>query len=582
MIPLLLTNKELGSSHGTVAGIISIYLRLSMFNLVSLVKIKSSFLSVHTLVLFAVVLSLGTQNAGAQVQPNAASLLRDTQQGTGLFDVQQTSDVTLGSLSGSQTLAPGGEKMLINLVSIEDASVFSEAQLLQVLTEGLGHVPGVRYDMAGLLGLAQTITDHYRTKGYPFASAYLPAQKVSDGTLTIKVLEGQYGSVTTSGLEGVAEPAKIYIKGLSTGKVIEQDTLARTVLILGDMPGVSAVPVLSPGETVGTGDLNIEVAETLGWDGSFELNNHGNHHADDIHWRINLGLNRLATFGDRLSLSLLRAHGKTTLGNISYGFAMGSNGLRGDVSSLRHEYSLRAGFIGFEGHSEAQSLTVSYPIIRSSQTNLLASLKYEQGTMSDAFNSVSYEDKTSRVSALSLQFDHGDTLGGGGLTFGNLTYSHGDIGSTSAAAVQGRFNKLALAISRRQALASGFNLLVHANGQSSAKVLNGSQQITLGGATGIRAYSTDEASGTSGGYLQSELHYGFGAYDAFVLYDVGTILAEGANPKRTLSGYGLGLKVTQGMFQGSVSVAWKGIGGDAQADTLQHNPQVWAEINYSF
>jgi hemolysin activation/secretion protein len=261
---------------------------------------------------------------------------------------------------------------------------------------------------------------------------------------------------------------------------------------------------------------------------------------------------------------------------------MGSNGLRGDVSSLRHEYSLRAGFIGFEGHSEAQSLTVSYPIIRSSQTNLLASLKYEQGTMSDAFNSVSYEDKTSRVSALSLQFDHGDTLGGGGLTFGNLTYSHGDIGSTSAAAVQGRFNKLALAISRRQALASGFNLLVHANGQSSAKVLNGSQQITLGGATGIRAYSTDEASGTSGGYLQSELHYGFGAYDAFVLYDVGTILAEGVNPKRTLSGYGLGLKVTQGMFQGSVSVAWKGIGGDAQADTLQHNPQVWAEINYSF
>ena len=124
MIPLLLSNKELGSSHGTVAGIISIYLRLSMFNLVSLVKIKSSFLSVHTLVLFAVVLSLGTQNAGAQVQPNAASLLRDTQQGTGLFDVQQTSDVTLGSLSGSQTLAPGGEKMLINLVSIKDASVF--------------------------------------------------------------------------------------------------------------------------------------------------------------------------------------------------------------------------------------------------------------------------------------------------------------------------------------------------------------------------------------------------------------------------------------------------------------------------
>jgi len=531
-----------------------------MFNPISFCKIELSLLQLSTLSLFAAVLFLSAQNAGAQAQLSPA------------LDVP----------SASQKIAPGGEKMLINVVSIEGSSAFSEAQLLQVLTEVLGHRPETNYDMAGLLSLGEALTNHYRIKGYPFAYAYLPAQKISDGRLIIKVLEGRYGLVTTSGEKGVAGPAKDYIKALNTGEVIEQDTLARTVLILGDIPGFSAVPVLSAGENVGTGDLDIEVAEALGWDGSFTLNNHGSRSTGDTQIRINLGRNRVINFGDRLSLSVSRSNGEMTLGEMSYGFAMGGSGLRGEVSSSRNDYALGAEFVGIGGHSETQSITLSYPVVRSSQTNLKASLGYEKGAMSDGLNGVSFEDKMSRVSSVSLQFDHGDALGGGGLTFGSFIYSHGDIGSTSAAAVQGRFNKLALDISRRQALLGGFNLLVHANGQTSMSVLNGSQQISLGGATGVRAYPSGEASGTLGGYLQSELHYGVGSYDAFVLYDVGTILAKGVNPKRTLSGYGLGLKVTQAALQGSVSLAWKGIGGKAQADTQQRNPQAWAEINYSF
>ena len=196
-------------------------------------------------------------------------------------------------------------------------------------------------------------------------------------------------------------------------------------------------PVLSAGENVGTGDLDIEVAKTLGWDGSFTLNNHGSRHTGDLQGRINLGLNRLVNFGDRLSLSVLRSNGEYTLGEMSYGFAMGGSGLRGEVSSSRNDYALGADFMGIGGHSETQSITLSYPVFRSSQTNLTASLGREKGAMSDGLNGVSFDDKMSRVSSVSLQFDHGDALGGGGLTFGNFTYSHGDIGSTSAAAVQG-------------------------------------------------------------------------------------------------------------------------------------------------
>jgi hemolysin activation/secretion protein len=528
--------------------------------------------------LFATALCLGAQSAAAQVQPDAGSLLRDTQQSAASSFAQQASDVALSEQGASQTVVPGGAKILVNVVSIRGLSVFSEAALLAVL----GHKAGMRYDMAGLLGLGEAITNYYRQEGYPFAYAFLPAQKVSDGTLIIEVLEGRYGSITTSGAGDLAGPAGAYTKALKAGDVIAQDPLARTVLILGDVPGITVAPVLRPGTEVGTGDLDIAVAEAPGWDGSVALNNHGNRYAGDISWRINLGFNRLLTFGDRLSLSLLRSNGEMTLGEIGYGFAVGGSGLRGDVSLARYDYALGDDFAGFDGSLETLSTTLSYPIVRSTQTNLTASLGYKYAEMSDWLDGVSFDDKTSRVLSASLRFDHRDAWGGGGQTSGSFTLSGGDITSTSGVAVQGPFSKLGLDVSRQQSLSGGFSLLVRANGQTSANPLNGSQQISLGGATGVRAYPSGEAGGASGGYLQSELHYALGAYAAFVFYDVGAIAAEGIEPARTLSGYGVGLRMQQGALQGSISAAWKGVGGEAQSDTLQRNPQVWAEINYSF
>ena len=43
---------------------------------------------------------------------------------------------------------------------------------------------------------ANEITDYYQNKGYISTIAYLPPQKVKDGTIEIKILEGKYGNVT--------------------------------------------------------------------------------------------------------------------------------------------------------------------------------------------------------------------------------------------------------------------------------------------------------------------------------------------------------------------------------------------------
>ena len=98
----------------------------------------------------------------------------------------------------------------------------------------------------------------------------------------------------------------------------------------------------------------------------------------------------------------------------------------------------------------------------------------------------------------------------------------------------------------------------------------------------MRAYPAGEASATSGAILQAELRYTRGLYNPFVFYDAGKIKADGQEPARSLSGYGVGLRITQGPFKGAISVAWKGAGGAAQSDTRQSDPTIWANISYAF
>ena len=129
------------------------------------------------------------------------------------------------------------------------------------------------------MALADRITAHYRHEGYSFARAYLPKQEVTGGRLTITVLEGRYGTVRTSGEETLARPAAAFLKTLKSYDVIAQSPLERATLLLGDLPGITAFPVLRPGSARGTGDLDVAVSRSKRWDGTFSLDNHGNRYA---------------------------------------------------------------------------------------------------------------------------------------------------------------------------------------------------------------------------------------------------------------------------------------------------------------
>jgi hemolysin activation/secretion protein len=516
-------------------------------------------------------LSLSIPNTWAQAQRSTAetALLAEN-----VIQLQK-------NVSRSATLA--GVKVAIDSISIQGNSVFSEAALLTTL----GHVKGVSYDMAGLQDLANTITNHYRTAGFLFASAYLPPQSVSGGTIIIKVLEGRYGSITAAGEGSIAQSAQAYLHVLEAGAVITQAKLTRAVLILGDVPSVIAKPVLRLGSEVNTADLEVMVSEARNWDGSFTVDNHSSRYNAGVNGRLSLGFNDVLNFGDRLSLlwdNSLRGgtYGDSTTYEVGYGFALGSDGLLGKALMSQSSYQLGYEFMGFSGSSKALLVGLSYPLIRSIQTNLTISVDSDYNNLNHNLNGVRYSQQRSRGVSSSLKFDHRDGWFGGGQTFGSMTLDLGQLWPTAYESEPSHVSKLVVDVSRQQSLFGPLSLFVNINRYTNANPLNDYHKTALGGVRGVRAYHSGESVGASGGHLQTELNYGFGTYQPFAFYDIGAIGAQTTHAGRTLSGYGLGMRIAQGRVQGAVSAAWKGVGGPDQSGTQQRTPRVWAHIKVSF
>jgi hemolysin activation/secretion protein len=205
---------------------------------------------------------------------------------------------------------------------------------------------------------------------------------------------------------------------------------------------------------------------------------------------------------------------------------------------------------------------------------------------------LSTKKKSSTSLPLTLQFDHLDSLGLGGISYGSLGWTPGQLTLNSNLAgadrgnTRGRFEKVNFDGVRLQALPANFSLYGHASGQWSKKNLGSSEGFDLGGASGVRAYPSGEASGNVGWLAQVELRISFNQWSPYVFYDDGTIKTDAkpainATNKRQLSGGGVGLRLSQSSWSADAVLAWRAKGGVATADTSSDpKPRVWITAEY--
>ncbi len=481
--------------------------------------------------------------------------------------------------------AQGGAKVSLQAINLKGNSIFCNDELL----EQLGDIRGREYDLAGLQELANRISLYYRAQGYPFARALLPAQDLAGGELVIQVLEGRYGQVSTSGDPAIAAAALPYVAALALGEPIESNKLERNLLILGDLPGIAAIPVMRPGATVGTGDLDIQMSPTDRFAGRFSVDNHGSRFSGAYRGRADVLARRLLMVGDELSVSALYSNEDTWLGGLTYSAPLTANGLRGFVGYSHTDYTLGKGFEGYTGTAKVSSLGISYPWLRSQMSNIRLQATYQYKDLDDDVNFANYTKATqSRSLPVALLFDHRDGWGGGGVSWGSLTLTPGklDIDQTAAGSVGYDFFKANLDLARLQALASDLTLYGRLSGQwSDRKNLDGSESFYLGGPNGVRAFPVGEGSDSRGWLAQLELRYTLdNGLSPYLLIDGGSTPNGGidAGDDRTVSGAGFGVRYNYSAWSADLVSAWKLEGGKAQSDGRQKDPCFWFNLAYSF
>ncbi|KGD99021.1 polymerase [Achromobacter sp. RTa] len=529
--------------------------------------------------------------AGAQQIPNAGRVLQE--QATEPQPPAPAPDLNLSSPVPA-TAAPGGPQAGVSRVELTGNQAFSSEQLLAQL----GDYQGKSYDLAGMQGLANQLTRYYHDAGYPFARVYLPAQGLERGLLRLQVVEGRYGRVQAEGDAALAAKAQSYLSPLRSGDIIESAPLERAALLLSDLPGIAVSPIIRPGQQMGTGDLMVQVERADRVNGSVGLDNQGNRYTGQYRANAALSINSPFMLGDQITLRAQHTSENLNYGDVGYSAPLGSSGLRGRIGYGYTGYELGKEFSDLDAHGTAKvaSMGLSYPLVRSQSRNLTVGIDFLHKKLRDDYRAAEIvQNKFSNSVPVSAQFDLRDSLGGGGLTYGAVTWTPGTLkldgdlaaGDRVSARSAGHYSKLNLDIARVQSISSRWSLFGRFSGQWTNDNLDSSEDFGLGGPAGVRAYPVGEGYGDRGWLTQLEVRYAAGAISPFAFYDAGRVQISthpwlAGDNFRQVAGAGVGARVAVGGWRGEATVAWRTDGGGPQSDNRDVKPLFWLSAQYLF
>jgi len=422
---------------------------------------------------------------------------------------------------------------------------------------------GQTLTLAQLNAAAARITDYYHRHGYLVSRAYVPAQQSPDGTVRIAVLEARYGNVTLDNHSSVHD-AKLAagLAPLQSGAPINTGPLDRSLLLLGDLPGVAAHGTLRPGSAVGTSDLQVEVDDIARLSGDLGVDNYGNRYTGRPRFSGDFYLNNPLHQGDQLSFSGLTEGTGMNYGRLAYQYPLTSNGLTlgTAVSALdyRLNHNAEVAALGANGNAQKESVWLSQALIRGRSFNLWGQIEYDHQHLNDLISSSGLENARDTNSwTLGLT---ANALNRNGSTSGNLSLTTGRLGFGNSAAqsadleganLGGNYTKWNLNLSHLQQLASNTALYLSFAGQAANKNLDASEQFILGGPTSVRAYDLGAVVGAQGYVATAELRqtlplHWMGTWQATAFFDNGfaqvnrDMYAPGSNTA-ILDGAGVGL-----------------------------------------
>lgn len=469
----------------------------------------------------------------------------------------------------AQDVPEGAEDIRFNLsmIQFEGVSVYNTQALEPVYANRLG----TEISLADVYAIAARLTTKYRNEGYILTQVVVPPQTIEGGVVRLRVVEGFVDSITVDGPDkgGDLNLVRRYASRISTGQALNAAELERTLLLINDLPGVTARSILSPSpRQTGAADLRI-IVERDPYDALLAIDNFGSRYLGPVQLSAFGASNSFFGNNERISAQFVLAPDPdigTELAYMSLAYEQPLNRHGTKVRATASHTSTEPGYdldqFGVKGRSQFLAATLSHPFIRSRTKNLYADLTFDWRDIESRNRLEATREDRIRAARLGMRYEFLDTLLGVGINSVNLQVSKGlDIFGSSDKNDQfltrtdgdPTFLKANAEIQRLQRLYEKLNILVVARGQISDGPLLSSEEFGVGGFELGRGFDPSEIIGDEGIAGKVELQWNqpypwnfVQDYQLYSFFDAGRVWNDDATTssqkKDTITSAGFGIR----------------------------------------
>ncbi|MDB5764468.1 MAG: polypeptide-transport-associated domain protein ShlB-type [Herminiimonas sp.] len=437
---------------------------------------------------------------------------------------------------------------------------------------------------------ADTITAFYHDHGYTLARAVIPAQKVENGVVRIRIIEGRFGQVTFAGNKRYSSAFLAARTGLLTpGALVTTDRLENNLLLLNDLPGVSAKAVLEPGAEFGATDAEIQVKEKL-IDGSVNLSNYGRSETGQNKVDVGLNINAPFGWGDQLNLSGSSTQQKLVrYWKVGYSLPLNTAGTRIAIASAKTAYDVSGAVaaLGISGEIRTEELAISHPFVRSRDDNqsLIVGVKRSRLVQT----ALGTEISDNRISVLTTSYQisriHDDTSVTNA-SFGLATNFKSGNSATKQDAV---FARMEADVNHTAPFMGRWDIYLRGNLVHSKEMLPDTEKFSLGGPNSVRAFRPSEVRGDRGYLATMELRRPFAVANSVGVF---RLTADAGEVVYKMPGFSDSRDRLRSVGLGATIYPMKGITASIDAATPagtthtasdgSRNHRIWVNVSASF
>lgn len=522
--------------------------------------------------------------ASAQVAPPTPGAVQDS------VPVRRTPFVAtppevLFSRDAPATPRSQTQRFLVSGFTFKGNTQFSEAMLRQLTEAYLD----LQLTLGELDRIADKITNFYRLQGYTVARAYIPAQRVEDGLVTVQIVEGKVESVIIKspgryGREFV-EPYLTPLLSAHPGGLVTDAALERQLLLLNDLPGMRARATLAPGQAFGSTVVELDTQEKfIGV--SLGANNSGSRETGRVRLDGSVEVNNPFKLGDQFTLRAIRSSDQLfEWHRLGYSLPLGTQGLKLAISSTATDYRLGGQFAALQIAGEVRSAdaTISYPFVRTRAKNVIGALQWRQTSSRQSVLGLPFSESSLPLLTGSVYMSWVGEDSSAQSVSAAVSTNALKRGSDSVRGAYGEFAKLDAEWTYLTGAARNWDFFFRGRGVFSTSTLPDTEKFSLGGESSVRGYSSAILRGDFGFQGTFELRRqfmvastpGYGS----VFWDVGGARNKGFLGYDKVSSLGVGWTHYLGR-RGQVKLEYarpldKVFGREQPA-------RVWASMNVSF